>query len=166
MTPVKLQTLRKICFESYPSCYIPTALSPAEWTVWVTGVPSLEQLLRFPSNGLLGLNPCPLGWKLGEISLLPELPGLELEFDNCNRNTYGFIACYYQILELLFIAHDTFATVWSNMFLKWSTQLQGIITNMSGSLISFTEHFMDGTLHYSQFEKMKFQVGFLYNKTI
>jgi len=30
---------------------------------------------------------------------------------------------------------------------------------MSGRLISFTEHFMDGTLHYSQSEKMKFQVG-------
>jgi hypothetical protein len=59
-------------------------------------VPSLEQLLRFPSNGLLGLNPCPLGWKLGETPLLPVLPGLGLEFGNCNRNMKGFgVGCYY-----------------------------------------------------------------------
>ena len=98
----KTSNTKKISFESYASCYLPSALSPAEWTVWLTGVPSLEQLLRFPSNGLLGLNPCPLGWKLGEISLLPELPGLEL--GNCNRNIRTFRACYYQISELLFIA--------------------------------------------------------------
>ena len=30
---------------------------------------------------------------------------------------------------------------------------------MSGGLISFTEHFVDGTLHYSQSETMKFQMG-------
>jgi hypothetical protein len=45
------------------------------------------------------------------------------------------------------------------MFLKLSAQQHGILTNMANSLISFTEHFMDGTLRYSQFEKIKFQVG-------
>jgi hypothetical protein len=44
------------------------------------------------------------------------------------------------------------------MLLKLSAQPENIITNMSGSLISFTELFIDGALYYSLFEKMKFQV--------
>jgi hypothetical protein len=95
------------------SCYIPVTPSPAGWPVWLRGVPSLEQLLRFPSSGLLALNPCPLGWKLGDTPLLPELPALGLEFGSCNQNIYiiiGTATMFKTHYSLYWLANTIFTT--------------------------------------------------------